>query len=749
MVPPMRLSSVEPRPQPDGGPADRHRLALMSVGKKIGILTLLPLVGLVLIFALFWTSASRVGTALSQSRVEIGKSLDAKTYRDRLVGLDIAIVTFVSKPTAESRAALVGARATATSANGPASDRDQLTALGQQIDPILAAQDAIGYDDQIGLAAKTNIAGDAFERMLADTVDYSDPLGAATVEAFGKLRRAQFKFAVVRAGTAHDAFSAALETLQKDIAASMISDDKKAGFSTPVAAYADTFDHWANEVARLSSAQAQAQDSLRQMTAASDAIVLAASQAAENTQADLAATQNQALMVVAVGIGLVVMICGTASLLIGRSLSIPIARLADAMRRITEGDLDTRIDSAARRDEIGAMARAVQTFKEAGAEKLRLEQEAERARLGIEANRTAHETEKAEQARADAIVVAALGKGLRRLSDGDLVARITESFPSKSEQLRQDFNAAVDRLQAAMVSVDGAAQIIRSRTIEISAATEDLSRRTEQQAANLEETAQSLEAITTTIRQAAVTVDHARGVVSAAKSEAENGTTVVGQAIEAMGGIEHSSKQVIQIIGVIDEIAFQTNLLALNAGVEAARAGDAGRGFAVVASEVRALAQRSATAAREIKGLIAESGERVGRGVELVAGTGKALDRIRNQVEELTASMSVIATGALEQAEGLQQVNAAVGRMDGVTQQNAAMVEETTAASQSLANETEELTRLVGHFQTGNQSRFQDIRRTLKEPSAPVRPIAPRPHTPHLHVVGSSTRAPSPHRDKS
>jgi methyl-accepting chemotaxis protein len=239
---------------------------------------------------------------------------------------------------------------------------------------------------------------------------------------------------------------------------------------------------------------------------------------------------------------------------------------------------------------------------------------------------------------------------------------------------------------------------VRSGAGEITEASDDLSRRTEQQAASLEETAAALDQITEAVRRSAANAGDARDTVSAAKTGAERSGDVVRDTVTAMTGIEQSSRQIGNIISVIDEIAFQTNLLALNAGVEAARAGDAGRGFAVVATEVRALAQRSADAAREIKHLISASGREVENGVKLVGETGKALERIVAQVIKLDSLVGDIATAAQEQATGLNQVNTAVNQMDQLTQQNAAMVEESTAASHSLAGEAEELARLVGQF---------------------------------------------------
>ncbi|MGO9005412.1 MAG: methyl-accepting chemotaxis protein [Beijerinckiaceae bacterium] len=324
----------------------------------------------------------------------------------------------------------------------------------------------------------------------------------------------------------------------------------------------------------------------------------------------------------------------------------------------------------------------------------------------------------AEQAR----VVQLLADGLGKLSDGNLTCRLNDAFPAEYEKLRGDFNASIEKLHQAMLAINTNAHAIRSGTDEISTAADDLSRRTEQQAASLEETAASLDQITTTVNKTAEGAKHAHDVVSTAKANAEKSGIVVRNAVEAMNGIEKSSKQISQIIGVIDEIAFQTNLLALNAGVEAARAGDAGRGFAVVASEVRALAQRSAEAAKEIKGLISTSTEQVDRGVDLVEETGKALERIVIQVAEINDVVSAIAASAQEQATGLHQVNTAVNQMDHVTQQNAAMVEETTAAAHSLSHETEELGRLVGRFQIGESAPVTPMRRSPAKPAPAARP---------------------------
>jgi methyl-accepting chemotaxis protein len=340
--------------------------------------------------------------------------------------------------------------------------------------------------------------------------------------------------------------------------------------------------------------------------------------------------------------------------------------------------------------------------------------------------------ERAEQDAAESAIAGAIGAGLEKLAAGDLLVRLTETVAPQYEKLRADFNTAVSQLQETVSVIGRNTQAIRAGAGEIAAAADDLSRRTEQQAASLEQTAAALDQITATVRKTADGADHARDVVGKAKADAERGGQVVREAVLAMGEIESSSHKVSQIIGVIDEIAFQTNLLALNAGVEAARAGDAGRGFAVVASEVRALAQRSAEAAKEIKALISASTAQVGSGVKLVGETGHSLERIVSQVADINAVVSEIAASAKEQATGLQEVNKAVNQMDQTTQQNAAMVEESTAASHSLAQEAEELGRLLRRFRTGRREAPLTARPAPSAPaaaparlSAPARPALP------------------------
>ncbi|HEY0647016.1 methyl-accepting chemotaxis protein [Phenylobacterium sp.] len=318
-----------------------------------------------------------------------------------------------------------------------------------------------------------------------------------------------------------------------------------------------------------------------------------------------------------------------------------------------------------------------------------------------EHERARNDAERATTEREQNHVVTALATGLKGLSEGDLTTTISAEFHGAYARIREDFNSATSSLRSTLGSVLQTTGAIRGGADEISSASDDLSRRTEQQAASLEETAAALDEITATVKRSAEGAREASDVASGARSEAERSGEVVREAVSAIHDIQQSSAQITNIIGVIDEIAFQTNLLALNAGVEAARAGDAGKGFAVVASEVRALAQRSAEAAKEIKALISASSAQVERGVRLVTDTGKALGAIVERVTSIDSLVSEIAQSAQEQATGLGQVNSAVNQMDSVTQQNAAMVEEATAAAAQLKREALELDGLVGRFEVG------------------------------------------------
>ncbi|WP_068302614.1 methyl-accepting chemotaxis protein [Pararhodobacter sp. CCB-MM2] len=366
--------------------------------------------------------------------------------------------------------------------------------------------------------------------------------------------------------------------------------------------------------------------------------------------------------------------------LVARSITKPLLAVSGSMEALAQEQYDDAVVGCDRHDEIGDLARGLEDFRH----KLSAASEA----------RALQAAAREEQEH----VVEDLGRGLRDLASGHLDIRLDRPFGEGYEQLRADFNETVDTMENLMRSISANAAEIRSRAEEISASSDDLSHRTENQAATLEETAAALDELTASVRAAADSASEVERVVADARNEAEKSGQVVSEAVAAMSLIRKSSNEISQIIGVIDDIAFQTNLLALNAGVEAARAGDAGRGFAVVASEVRALAQRSSDAAKQIKTLINDSSDQVDTGVGLVGRAGETLSMIIERVGNIDTLVGEIATGAREQSSGLGEINVGVSQLDQVTQQNAAMVEEVTAAAVTLKHESKALTQVVVRF---------------------------------------------------
>ncbi|WP_168196851.1 methyl-accepting chemotaxis protein [Brevundimonas sp. M20] len=422
-------------------------------------------------------------------------------------------------------------------------------------------------------------------------------------------------------------------------------------------------------------------------------------------KADFMAHVHQAIIAMVIGGVVVALLVLGGALLMSRRMFSPLRALCDRMERLRQGDTAFEAPWASRGDDIGQIARAVLAFRDAAIRQREVEGEAEGMRETARQSRIASEAERARLAEEDAIVVDALGKGLSALAQGDLTHRIEATFAERSRQLKDDYNAAMDALSETMGEIIVLTGAMRSGTAEVSNATDDLSRRTERQAAALEETAAALDQITVTVKKTAQGARAAADITDEAQKGGVERERIIADTTAAMEQIESTSGRIGEIIGVIDEIAFQTNLLALNAGVEAARAGEAGRGFAVVASEVRALAQRSADAAKEIKELIAASSASVGEGARLVSRTGGALTALIGQVAKINQLAGEIAASANEQAVGLVEVNTAVNQMDQTTQQNAAMVEQTTAANQALSQEAEQLAALMQRFRiTGGGS---------------------------------------------
>ena len=365
------------------------------------------------------------------------------------------------------------------------------------------------------------------------------------------------------------------------------------------------------------------------------------------------------------------------SLVSARLICTPYVETVLRMEALVRGDLDSPVAYTQHRDCVGRMTKAMESFRE---------------------NSLA-----AAECNTQRQMALAMGSGLAEIARGNLTYRITAELSGPFAKLKDDFNAAVETLGFTFATFADSVASIASGAQDIHQAADDLSRRTEHQAASLEQAAAAMHQITTTVNQTAANARGTNDVVAEARMDAERSGDVVHRAMEAMHVIERSSSEISEIIAVIDGIAFQTNLLALNAGVEAARAGDAGKGFAVVASEVRALAQRSADAAKDVKQMITSSGEQVHVGVGLVSEAGSALTRIAGRISTISGMVSEMASAANHQSIGLQQVNLAVSEMDDVTQQNAAMVEQTTAATLGLNQEVERMTRAVAKFQVNER----------------------------------------------
>ncbi len=450
-------------------------------------------------------------------------------------------------------------------------------------------------------------------------------------------------------------------------------------------------------------------------------------EALASARAAALAESNAAMLVVAAAIVACIVFGAVVSLLVARrGIATPVRDLTAAMSRLAEGNLAETGTDADRKDEIGEMARAVEVFRTnaLSMRDMKAQEEALHARssdlqssistvvaaavAGDFTARIRKDYGNADLNRfagsvnelVDSIdhAVAEVRRVIAALADADLSQAMEGSYQGAFAELQSNVNATMVTLRSTMSNVRGSAGTIKDSSSELSSAANDLSKRTEQQAAALEETAAALDEITATVRTSAQRANEARDMVRETKDSAGKSGEIVRSAVSAMGRIEESSSKISQIIGVIDEIAFQTNLLALNAGVEAARAGEAGRGFAVVAQEVRELAQRSANAAKEIKNLISASAAEVGGGVSLVRATGDALVEIEQLVLRVNDHVESIATAAREQSTALAEINTSVNHMDQMTQKNAAMVEETTAASETLAEESRQLQTLLARF---------------------------------------------------
>jgi len=508
-------------------------------------------------------------------------------------------------------------------------------------------------------------------------------------------------------------------------------------------------------------------------------------------------TSNNAAIRLLITVALISLGLGVVfAIIIAKGITTPVNDMTEAMTKLAGGDNGVAIPALGNKDEIGNMAAAVQVFKQNAIDKLRMEAE---QRAAEEASRKAEEEQRIREAAIVAEVAevakAASGGDLDRRIDlegktgfllnlcegvnnlvhltgvalkdvagvlgavaqGDLTRRITGDYAGVFGQLKGDVNQTADKLFEVVTNINEATTQIAGASSEVAAGSQDLSERSEQQASALEETAASMEELAATVRQNSANAQQANQLAAGAREVAAGGGQVVGDAIAAMGRIEGSSQKIGDIVGMIDEIAFQTNLLALNAAVEAARAGDAGKGFAVVAQEVRNLAQRSAQASKEIKTLIGESTLEVKSGAELVKGAGKTLEDILSSVKRVADIVAEIAAASAEQASGIDQVNEAVTQMDEMTQQNAALVEESTAAAHALEDQARHLSEVMAFFHTGEATKAPAAVREkpAAKPQAKAKP-QPKPaakpaakkatntHLAKLHQKGETAPTPRP-----
>ncbi|OCW57283.1 methyl-accepting chemotaxis protein [Hoeflea olei] len=421
--------------------------------------------------------------------------------------------------------------------------------------------------------------------------------------------------------------------------------------------------------------------------------------------------QINAMIIKAITIGAIVAAAGIlAALLVIRGITRPLNAIHGALQAVADEDVSIAIPHTDMGNEVGMMAKATKELQEKVRERHAMARRHDEQQQLLDSERQQNIDLQQQDAARQARVVSTIGAALQELAKGDLTVRCGD-LGSKYAALRASFNDALAMLEAAMAKVNAKGVDIGGSKDDIRRASHELSQRTERQAANLEETSAALDELAVAVRQTAEGATEAAKRVGSISTEATKSDTIVSEAIDAMTGIEQSSGEITKIIGVIDEIAFQTNLLALNAGVEAARAGESGRGFAVVAQEVRELAQRSAAAAKEIKAQISHSSSQVQNGVQLVGEAGEALKRISDQIKVASEIVTKIAHSATEQNTTLSSIASSMNQLDVVTQQNAAMAEETTASAEALATDTESLLELIRNFKVASSPTTADLGR--------------------------------------
>ncbi len=561
---------------------------------------------------------------------------------------------------------------------------------------VVAAQKTLGLNEKLGLQGKLRDAVHQVESRLAQ---FDQPRLAVLM----LMMRRHEKDYMLRGGEQYGTdFNKRIDEFEKQLK----DVELDAGIKKELASRLDTYrQSFMAYMAQADTLKDEADD-LATIYDRLKPVLTTVKEAADLRYAEAAEAATRSRLIVLVTIALIIAAAGVLAAYFGRRISKPLLRLVSTMDELIGGRLDAEVPETGRRDEIGRMANALLVFRDAAVEKTRLEHDTEEQRRVAEEQRQASATaqerlaeERATAAAEQARVVGALAEGLKKLAAGDLTYRLQDGFTDATEQIKLDFNDAMDRLDQTVRAISDAARDVSGAAREISAGTDDLSRRTEEQATSLEETSSSMEEIAATVKRNAENALEANQFASGSCSVAEKNGEAVSLAVAAMSRIKDSSGKIADIIGIIDEIARQTNLLALNAAVEAARAGDAGRGFAVVAAEVRTLAQRSAQAAKDINGLIGASSGQVKEGVALVNRAGASLEEIVKSINKVATIVSDIAGASGEQSTGIGQVNQTLAKMDEMTQQNSALVEQSAAAAKALEQQAMAMRTQIGFFQ--------------------------------------------------
>ncbi|NGO62923.1 HAMP domain-containing protein [Rhizobium daejeonense] len=600
---------------------------------------------------------------------------------------------------------------------GNESDDAKAQALGRQLSELVSIEQKL----TLQAAKNTDVASDRFvglDKLVADQKELMELVDTAAIGIDALRLHSERMRGVVDDASRQQVLSdlKALSGAAKQISAlgsknSALRDFAKkiephvAAIESQSASLLALDETWRKERATASEYVSKAMSSLRDFV----------SHAQEIGKED--SERSASISVIAMVVGTLLAIVG--GLMLIETLRAPLKRITEVMTRLAGGDLAVPIEGRNRGDEIGDMVRSVTVFRDAAVENRRLEDEAASARTmsAKEAEQRAREREQVEAEQRSALD--ALSEVLEALAAGNLEATMRDNLPGDFVAMAETYNHAVEALRATLADVRSTSVDIDAGTGNLAVSADDLARRTEQQAAALEESARALAHLSDVVRSTADGAGRTAQSVHLARDHARQSGVVVTHAVEAMAEISRSSEKISTIIGVIDEIAFQTNLLALNAGVEAARAGEAGRGFAVVAQEVRELAQRCASAAKEIKGLISVSSGQVKSGVALVEQTGEALQAIIDQVEEVQTLVESISSATREQSTGISEVTKAVKDVELITQRNAAMVEENNAEIQGLRHRVEVLMAKIDQFKTrdlasqhklgANERRHEDV----------------------------------------